>query len=80
MPNPTKHFADNWDVFIRLERLALIRMLPAYIGDAQTGYLQVPPDLEHKQWVAIESSVQGELMKLDWEFAIGRRLPGFSND
>lgn len=76
MPPPTKHFADNWDVFIRLERLALIRMLPAYIGDPNIGYVPIA-DLEHKQWARIDARIKVALMKLDWEFAIGRRLPGF---
>lgn len=76
MPNPTKHFADNWDVFIRLERLALIRMLPAYLGDAQIGFVPIL-DLEHKRWAEIDARIKVALINLDWEFAVGRRLPGF---
>lgn len=69
--------ADNWDIFNRTERLALLRMLPASVGCAEVGWAK-PLGEEGNQWTRLNPLIQHALLQLDWEFALGRRLKGFS--
>lgn len=67
----------HWDVFNRTERLALLRMLPAHVGCGEVGWAS-PLGEEGNQWAKLNPLIQHALLQLDWEFAIGRRLKGFS--
>lgn len=70
--------ADNWDIFGRTERLALLRMLPNSVGCVETGWAS-PSGEEGNQWAKLNPLIQHALLRLDWEFALGRRIKGFSN-
>lgn len=70
--------ADNWDIFTRMERLALLRMLPFNVGCPDVGWAK-PAGEEGNQWAKVNPIIQHALLQLDWEFALGRRIKGFSN-
>ena len=81
--------ADNWDIFTRTERLALLRMLPFNVGCPDVGWpfnvgcpdvgWAKPAGEEGNQWAKVNPIIQHALLQLDWEFALGRRIKGFSN-
>jgi hypothetical protein len=60
-------YALHWEAFRPIERTAIVDSLDPKIFFRDTS----------KTWDQIEPQVKEQLMKIDWEFCLGRKLEGF---
>jgi len=62
-------YRNFWDVATKTERYALLN---GTLGVGANFY-----ELSKKPWDALSIQIRAELLVLDWEGMLGRRIPGF---